>query len=223
MVKTKNKRKEGGQGPSSKLEEDPILTTALARSAKDSHEGGTKASSSFPIRHMELQQAQQRLHSNPNDPEFQAAIPNLRAKALKLAEAEMSFCSQIAKAKFLKNTNKGTKCFHNMIKSKRMRNNIPSISLGDGSRSTSSKQAWDTVGRDFTAVVLEFFSLGQILKQINHSVIALIPKTKDADKVKDFRPIACCNVVDKVISKIIATRLGPTATSIIDPAQAAFI
>ncbi|GFY87685.1 hypothetical protein Acr_05g0013240 [Actinidia rufa] len=52
MVRTKNKHKEGGQGPSSKLEENPILTTELARSAKDSHEGGTKASSSPPIRHM---------------------------------------------------------------------------------------------------------------------------------------------------------------------------
>ncbi|GFS34797.1 hypothetical protein Acr_00g0036050 [Actinidia rufa] len=52
MVRTKNKRKEGGEGPSSKLEEDPILTTELARSVKDSHEGGTKASSSLPIRHL---------------------------------------------------------------------------------------------------------------------------------------------------------------------------
>ncbi|GFS40281.1 hypothetical protein Acr_00g0067560 [Actinidia rufa] len=77
----------------------------------------------------DLQQAQQQLHNNPNDSELQAAIPILRAKALKLAEAEMSFCSQIAKAKFLKNTNKGTKFFHNMIKSKRTRNNIPFISL----------------------------------------------------------------------------------------------
>ncbi|GFZ17714.1 hypothetical protein Acr_26g0009840 [Actinidia rufa] len=50
---------------------------------------------------------QQQLHNNPNDSELQAAIPILRAKALKLAEAEMSFCSQIAKAKFLKNTDKG--------------------------------------------------------------------------------------------------------------------
>ncbi|PSR91221.1 Endonuclease/exonuclease/phosphatase protein [Actinidia chinensis var. chinensis] len=91
----------------------------------------------------ELQQAQQQLYNNPNDSELQATIPILRAKALKLAEAEMSFCSQIAKAKFLKNTDKGTKFFHNMIKSKRTRNNIPSISLEDGSRSTSSKQVRD--------------------------------------------------------------------------------
>ena len=60
---------------------------------------------------------------------------------------------------------------------------------------------------------------------MNYSITgyALIPKSKDADRVEDFRPIACCNVVYKVISKIIAARLGPAIISIIDPAQAAFI
>ena len=62
-----------------------------------------------------------------------------------------------------------------------------------------------------------------MLKQINHSVLALIPKSKNADRVEDFRPIACCNVIYKVISKIIASRLAPALISIIDPAQAAFI
>ncbi|GFZ21489.1 similar to CYCLIN D3;2 [Actinidia rufa] len=61
------------------------------------------------------------------------------------------------------------------------------------------------------------------IDKINHSVLALIPKSKDADKVEDFRPIACCNVVYKVISKIIASRLAPALISIVNPAQAAFV
>ena len=69
----------------------------------------------------------------------------------------------------------------------------------------------------------EFFSSGQILRQINHSVLALIPKSKEADRVEDFRPIACCNVIYKVISKIIDIRLAPTLSNIVDPAQSAFI
>ena len=79
------------------------------------------------------------------------------------------------------------------------------------------------MGGDFTAAVKEFFSSGQILRQINHSALALIPKFKDADKVEDFRPIACCNVIYKVISKIIALRLAPALISVIDPAQAAYV
>ncbi|GFY92742.1 hypothetical protein Acr_08g0011380 [Actinidia rufa] len=71
------------------------------------------------------------------------SIPELRSKALKLAEAEMSFCSQLAKAKFLKNSDKGTNFFHNLIKNRRVKSNIPSIILEDGSRSTSNKQVSD--------------------------------------------------------------------------------
>ena len=57
----------------------------------------------------------------------------------------------------------------------------------------------DIVGRDFVEAVMEFFSSGQILRQLNHSVIALIPKSNEADRVEDYRPIACCNVIYKVI------------------------
>ena len=71
--------------------------------------------------------------------------------------------------------------------------------------------------------MLEFFSSGQILRQINHSVLALIPKSKESDKVEDYRPIACCNVIYKVISKILAMRLAPVLITIVDPAQAAYV
>ncbi|GFZ03333.1 hypothetical protein Acr_15g0019410 [Actinidia rufa] len=86
-----------------------------------------------------LQQVQLQLHDNPSDTHLQLVIPELRAKAIKLAAAEMSYCSQLAKAKFLKNSDKGTKFFHNMIKSRHMKRSIPSITLEDGSRSTSNR------------------------------------------------------------------------------------
>ena len=58
---------------------------------------------------------------------------------------------------------------------------------------------------------------------MNHSIIALVPKSKTASRVEDFRPIACCNVSYKVISKILAVRLAPVMTKLIDPAQFAFV
>ena len=57
---------------------------------------------------------------------------------------------------------------------------------------------------------------------MNHSVITLVPKTCNASKVEEFRPIACCNVSYKVISKILAARLSVILPYLIDPAQAAF-
>ena len=48
----KNKRKDGGNGPTSKLDEDPILAKALARTDMGSSEGQTSAIS---IRHVEIE------------------------------------------------------------------------------------------------------------------------------------------------------------------------
>ncbi|XP_022849889.1 uncharacterized protein LOC111371978 [Olea europaea var. sylvestris] len=93
----------------------------------------------------------------------------------------------------------------------------------DGYTSCFFKEAWDIVGNDFMEAIYEFFASRSLLKQTNHTIIALIPKTNHATSVNDYRPIACCNVFYKVITKILASRLGPTLGSIIDQAQAAFI
>lgn len=69
----------------------------------------------------------------------------------------------------------------------------------------------------------EFFISGQLLKQINYTVIALIPKTEQAQLVGDYRPISCCNVLYKTISKVLAARLCKVLPNIINQAQAAFI
>ena len=93
----------------------------------------------------------------------------------------------------------------------------------DGFSSLFFKQSWDIVGADFCATVKDFFSSGRILKQINHSIIALVPKSANVNSANDFRPISCCNVVYKVISKILAGRLGCALQGIINPAQNAFL
>ncbi|KAL9347289.1 hypothetical protein Peur_058655 [Populus x canadensis] len=38
------------------------------------------------------------------------------------------------------------------------------------------KKSWDMVGPDLYATVQGYFQSGQLLKQINHSIIALVPK-----------------------------------------------
>ena len=95
-------------------------------------------------------QAQQQLYDNQSDPQLQIAVPELRAKALKLVASELSYCSQLAKAKFLKNSDKGTKFFHNLIKSKRARSYISSITLENGTRTQSSSQVSEAFVQYYT-------------------------------------------------------------------------
>ncbi|KAK3193355.1 hypothetical protein Dsin_024665 [Dipteronia sinensis] len=41
--------------------------------------------------------------------------------------------------------------------------------------------------------------------------------------MKNFRPISCCNTLYKIIAKIIANRIKPCFTNIINPSQSAFV
>ncbi|GJT86252.1 RNA-directed DNA polymerase, eukaryota, reverse transcriptase zinc-binding domain protein [Tanacetum coccineum] len=52
---------------------------------------------------------------------------------------------------------------------------------------------------------------------------SLVPKIDTPDKVSDFRPIACCNVLYKCISKILTNRIKEGLSKIVNLNQSAFI
>ena len=93
----------------------------------------------------------------------------------------------------------------------------------DGYSALFFKKAWSIVGKDVCNSVKDFFNSGRLLKQVNHSVIALIPKKANVSTPADFRPISCCNVIYKVISKLLSARLAHALQSIIGPLQNAFL
>ncbi|GAA0146752.1 hypothetical protein LIER_36376 [Lithospermum erythrorhizon] len=93
----------------------------------------------------------------------------------------------------------------------------------DGFSATFFKANWDLVGQDLTLCVQEFFNTGKLLKQLNHTIVALIPKTSHDPKVGDFRPIGCTNVIYKVITKILTKRMAKFLPIIVDPGQTAFV
>ncbi|GKB51179.1 hypothetical protein Tco_0901932 [Tanacetum coccineum] len=93
----------------------------------------------------------------------------------------------------------------------------------DGFTAGFFKDTWDIIGADVTKAVSEFFTNGRLLKELNHTIIALIPKVNTPARVNDYRPISCCNVLFKCISKIIANRLKDSLQRLVSPNQSAFM
>ncbi|KAL0453885.1 UNVERIFIED_CONTAM: LINE-1 retrotransposable element O protein [Sesamum latifolium] len=62
---------------------------------------------------------------------------------------------------------------------------------------TPAEAAWPIVGSEVTQAILEFFANGKLLKQVNATLLSLIPKVQQPTLVAEFRPISCCNVLYK--------------------------
>jgi hypothetical protein len=58
---------------------------------------------------------------------------------------------------------------------------------------------------------------------INETILVLIQKNNNPETLKDYRPIALCNVIYKVVVKCIINRMRPMLDSIISESQSAFI
>ncbi|XP_060963263.1 uncharacterized protein LOC115705899 isoform X2 [Cannabis sativa] len=93
----------------------------------------------------------------------------------------------------------------------------------DGMSVLFFKHYWESVGEDFCDAVADFFVKGRMHKGVNSTNVVLIPKVQNSKRPNQFRPISLCNVMYKVISKIIANRIKPILPSLICPTQAAFV
>ena len=82
---------------------------------------------------------------------------------------------------------------------------------------------WNIVGPSVTNCVLQALNTGTMPKDINKTYICLIPKTKNPQKIMEFRPINLCNVIYKLISKVLVNRLKKVLHGVIDEAQSAFV
>jgi ribonuclease HI len=93
----------------------------------------------------------------------------------------------------------------------------------DGFPAGFFQKNWDVLGEDIIQATLDTLNSGAMPDFLNMTNIALIPKVKNPTKVTEFKPISLCNVLYKVISKVLANRLKKVLMHIISPVQSAFI
>ena len=93
----------------------------------------------------------------------------------------------------------------------------------DGFNGFFFKKAWNVVGKDIIDAIRSFFTSGSMLREVNATIIALIPKIPNPTKLKDYRPISCCNTIYKGITKLIAERIKSVLPKVTDEAQSAFV
>ena len=74
-----------------------------------------------------------------------------------------------------------------------------------------------------SAAVADFLRSGCMLREINCTITALVPKVPNPSSMHDCRPISCCNTIYKCISKIIAAKIKRCLPDIIFPDQTSFV
>ncbi|KAK3229325.1 hypothetical protein Dsin_001206 [Dipteronia sinensis] len=93
----------------------------------------------------------------------------------------------------------------------------------DGFNLNFIKSNWDVVGRDFMKFMEDFHKDGSVVKELNKTFIALIPKTVKPENMLDFRPISLVSSLYKVLAKTLANRMKRIMGSVIGEAQTTFV
>lgn len=82
---------------------------------------------------------------------------------------------------------------------------------------------WHIVGKDVISACLNFIHDCSFPVGLNDTSIVLIPKKHKPELLSDMRPIALCNMLYKIISKMLANRMKSVLDVVISDSQSAFI
>lgn len=93
----------------------------------------------------------------------------------------------------------------------------------DGFNSVFFKKAWHLIKAYVYRAVQFFFQSKQMYMGVNCTSITLVSKLVNASHVKDFRPIACCTLLYKIISKVLTARLQRVVYEVVSECQSGFI
>ncbi|GLT87684.1 hypothetical protein SLE2022_057510 [Rubroshorea leprosula] len=93
----------------------------------------------------------------------------------------------------------------------------------DGYNFNFLKLFWNCIKEDFVNFFREFHQHSRLVKGLNSSFLALIPKKLSPRELKDFRPISLIGCMYKLLAKVLANRLKVVMPEIIGEAQSTFV
>ena len=87
----------------------------------------------------------------------------------------------------------------------------------DGLPTLFYKKYWNVVGFSVTEAIQNFFNTGKLLKEVNSSLLVLIPKNNNPSSVNHYSAISLCNTNYKAISKILVSKIRPLLEKLVSP------
>ncbi|XP_022030689.1 uncharacterized protein LOC110931611 [Helianthus annuus] len=161
-----------------------------------------------------LDAIQQKMDQDPSN----VAIRDDEASTCRELQAalldEERFLKQKSKVDWLAAGDMNTAFFHSSLKA---RNHFSRIEVVTDSGGISYEG--DMVYKAF----VQHYESVQYGSAVNHTILALVPKVDTPNSVLDYRPISCCNVIYKCISKIITDRLKGSLDTLVSINQSAFV
>jgi len=93
----------------------------------------------------------------------------------------------------------------------------------DGFTSNFFHYCWSFIREDVWEIIEDSRRSGKVLQSLNATFLTLIPKENNTTSPAHFRPIALCNVIYQLLTKIIATCLKPILPFLISLEQFGYI
>jgi hypothetical protein len=93
----------------------------------------------------------------------------------------------------------------------------------DGFNPAFFQNFWHLCGDEVFVAAKDWLQRGYFPSSLNETNICLIPKCDSLKSMKEFRPISLCNVLYKMVSKLLANRLKLVIDKCISEEQSAFV
>jgi hypothetical protein len=85
------------------------------------------------------------------------------------------------------------------------------------------QHCWDIIKGDLVDLFEDFHNSKLDIGRFNYGIITLLPKVKEANNIKQYRPICLLNVVYKIFTKTLMLRLDKIMGKIINRSQSGFL